>query len=428
MSVRDPLTWRPARSLAEEFSPRANSIGFLRLVLATSVLVAHVAPLGFGRANYGFEFTRGQIDFGGLGVNGFFLLSGFLITASGMRFSLPRYAWHRFLRIFPGYWVCLVVMAGVLMPLVALYEHESLAGFWTHPNGPFDYVRRNILTVQNQFTISGLMVTNPTGGAVNGSLWTLRYELMCYALVGLLAWSGVLRRAPRLVVLATVGIYLVTLADWVRQLPVPNTAMFTRGDLGPFPVIGTFSVTTLLLLVFMFLLGASMHLYRDRIPMHPAVAAGAGVAFVGSAAFGGFLAIGHVAYAYLLVWLACGLPRWLQGIGRERDYSYGIYIYAYPVQQMIAVAGGAKWGVAAYAAMSLAGTLLLAVPSWHLVEKPAMSLKNWTPPMARRAEPPLEPAAPGGHGATPEPGAPPEPDPTPGQRRPAAPVGTPLSD
>lgn len=388
----NPLAWRPTRSLADEFSPKANSIGLLRLLLAVSVLVAHAAPLGYGLANYGFAFTRGQLDFGGLGVYGFFILSGFLITASGMRFSLPRYAWHRFLRIFPGYWVCLVVMACVLLPIASLYERGTLAGFWTHPNGPFDYVWRNVLTVQNQFTISGVMFGNPSGGAVNGSLWTLLYELMCYAMVGVLAWTAVLRNTPRLVALITAVVYLYVVGDWVRQLPVPNTWLFRRGDIGPFPVLGTFSVNSLLFLGLMFLLGATMHLYRDRIPMHPAVAAGAGVAFVGSAALGGFLAIGPVAYAYLLIWLACKLPRWTQGVGRKRDYSYGIYIYAYPVQQLIALMGGARWGVAAYIGLSLAGTLLLAVPSWFLVEKPAMSLKNWTPRvLAKRAEPEPEP-------------------------------------
>ncbi|GAA1029085.1 acyltransferase [Virgisporangium ochraceum] len=388
--MRTVLTWRPARSLATEFSTRANSIGFLRLVLAVSVLVAHAAPLGYGRPNYGFEFTRGQLDFGGLGVNGFFVLSGFLITASGMRFSLPRYAWHRFLRIFPGFWVCLVVAACLLMPLVALYERDTLAGYWNHPNGPLDYIVRNATTTMNQYTISGLWATNPSGGAVNGSLWTLKYELTCYVLVGVLAWTGTLRRAPRMVLLVTVGLYLVVVADWVRQLPVLNTGMYSRGELGPFPVIGSYGITTLMFLVFMFLIGASMHLYRDRIPMHPAVAAVAAVAFVGSAAFGGFLVIGQPAYAYLLVWLSCKLPGWLQGIGRKRDYSYGIYIYAFPVQQGIAMLGWAEWGVAAYILLSLAGTVLLAVPSWHLVEKPAMSMKNWTPPFLARREEPVE--------------------------------------
>jgi peptidoglycan/LPS O-acetylase OafA/YrhL len=386
--VRAVLTGRPSRSLATEFSTRANSIGFLRLVLAVAVLVAHAGPLGYGEANYGFGFTRGQADLGAVGVNGFFVLSGFLITASGMRFSLPRYAWHRFLRIFPAFWVCLAVMTCVLLPIVALYERDTTAGYWNHPNGPIDYMVRNATTTINQYTVSGLWATNPGGGAVNGSLWTLKYELTCYVLVGVLAWTGTLRRAPRTVLLVTVCLYLVVVADWVRQLPVPNTWMYPRGELGPFPVLGSYGISTLMMLVFMFLLGACMHLYRDRIPMHPAVAAAAAVAFVGSAAFGGFLVIGQPAFAYLLVWLSCALPRRLQGIGRTRDYSYGIYIYAYPVQQGVAMLGGATWGVAAYILLSLAGTVLLAVPSWHLVERPAMSLKNWTPPfLARPGEP-----------------------------------------
>src|SRR3712207_945390 len=91
-NVRIPTKWVPGRTLADEFSTRANSIGFLRLVLATSVLVAHAAPLGYGETNYGHSWTRNQFELGGFGVYGFFVLSGFLITASGMRFTLPRYA------------------------------------------------------------------------------------------------------------------------------------------------------------------------------------------------------------------------------------------------------------------------------------------------------------------------------------------------
>jgi peptidoglycan/LPS O-acetylase OafA/YrhL len=197
----------------------------------------------------------------------------------------------------------------------------------------------------------------------------------------------VLSRAPRLVLVLTGAMYLLVVADFVRQLPLTATWVFARGTVGPFPLIGALSIQSMLVLCMMFFVGACGHLYRDRVPMHPAIAAGAAVAFVGSAAVGGFLVIGLPAYAYLLLWAACRLPRRLQGVGRRRDYSYGIYIYAYPVQQMIAMLGGTRWGVPAYIAMSLAGTLLLAVPSWHLVEKPVMSLKNWTPRLPCRWRP-----------------------------------------
>jgi peptidoglycan/LPS O-acetylase OafA/YrhL len=87
--------------LADRYSASENNLGFLRLVLATAVLVAHAWPLGFGVPSLGLSATRGQTDLGTVGVFGFFVLSGFLITGSALRFSLPRYLWHRFLRIFP---------------------------------------------------------------------------------------------------------------------------------------------------------------------------------------------------------------------------------------------------------------------------------------------------------------------------------------
>jgi peptidoglycan/LPS O-acetylase OafA/YrhL len=388
--VRIPTKWGPTRTLADEFSSRANSIGFLRLVLATSVLVAHASPLGYGGSNYGHSWTRNQVELGGIGVYGFFVLSGFLITASGIRFSLPRYAWHRFLRIFPGFWVCLIVTAFVIAPLVALYERDTLAGFWNHPVGPIGYVTDNFFTGMQQYGISGLLATTPygqmTGGpsAFDGSLWSLIYELSCYVIVAMFAWTGVLRAAPRLVVVVTAGLYALVVLDFARQLPATNTHLRSSGLIGPLPLIGPIDIATMHMMFMLFLAGACLHLYRHRVPMHPAIAAGAGVAFLGSAAFGGFLVIGLPAYIYLLMYAACKLPALFQGIGRKRDYSYGIYIYAFPVQQVIALIGGAKWGPFVYIALSLAGTVLLAVPSWHLVEKPAMSAKNWTP---RRRDP-----------------------------------------
>jgi peptidoglycan/LPS O-acetylase OafA/YrhL len=421
--VRIPTKWIPGRTLADEFSPRANSIGFLRLVLATSVLVAHASPLGFGGTNYGHTLTRNQLELGGFGVYGFFVLSGFLITASGMRFSLPRYGWHRFLRIFPGFWACLLVTAFVIAPLVALYERDTLAGFWNHPTGPADYVIDNFFTGIQQYGISGLLSTTPygkmTGGpsAFDGSLWSLIYELSCYVMVAVLAWTGVLRGAPRLVLVVTGAMYALMVADFVRQLPDTNTGMFVRGYIGPLPLIGTLDVTTAVMLIMLFLAGACMHLFKHRVPMHPAIAAGAAVAFFGSAALGGFMVIGTPAYVYLLIWTACKLPKLFQGVGRKRDYSYGIYIYAFPVQQVIALVGGAKWGPLVYIVLSLAGTVLLAVPSWHLVEKPAMSAKDWTPRFLRRrgpeeeAQPAPEPAPAAITPRDPEPDPEPEPEP-----------------
>jgi peptidoglycan/LPS O-acetylase OafA/YrhL len=409
-------------TLAETFSSRANSVGFLRLVLATSVLVAHTWPLGLGRGNFGAKETGDQADLGALGVYGFFVLSGFLITASGLRFGLGRFAWHRFLRIFPGLWACLLVTALVVAPLVTLYQHGSLVGFWDEPKGPLTYLRANWWTAQRTFGIHDVFSTTPYGKLVsgvsvlNGSLWSLVYELCCYILVGTLAFTGVLRRAPRLVLVLLVTVYLALVGDFVQQARRGDFHAVTleHPAFGPFPLIGALGLKYMLPLMLMFLIGAAFQLYKDRVPMHPVLVAGAAVVAVSTAFLGGFLILGMPAYAYLLIAGACYLPKWLQGIGRKRDYSYGIYIYAFPMQQTIALLTGARWGVLAYMGMSLAATVVLAALSWHLVEHPAMRLKDWTPrvPARWRRQPTAEAPPPD----APPPEAPPEIEPEPARR------------
>jgi peptidoglycan/LPS O-acetylase OafA/YrhL len=97
-------------TLVARFDPRGNAIGFLRLAFAVTVIVSHIWPLG----GYGPDPGRADNNLGILAVEGFFALSGFLITRSASRApSVGRFLWHRCLRIFPGFWVSLVVVAAM---------------------------------------------------------------------------------------------------------------------------------------------------------------------------------------------------------------------------------------------------------------------------------------------------------------------------
>ena len=111
----------------QAFDPKNNAFGFLRLALAVLVILGHSFPLGgFGPDRLA-AFTNGRYAIGSLSVAMFFVLSGFLIcrSASTSR-SVPRFLWHRFLRIFPGYWVCLIVCGCVFAPLMAFAEFGTL--------------------------------------------------------------------------------------------------------------------------------------------------------------------------------------------------------------------------------------------------------------------------------------------------------------
>jgi peptidoglycan/LPS O-acetylase OafA/YrhL len=111
-------------------------------VLASSVIVSHAYVLsGQPEREFVLRFSGGQQGLGGMAVAGFFVVSGFLVTASVRTASPARYAWRRFIRVFPGYWVCLVVTAFVFAPLAWLYERGFTAGFAEAPQGPLDYLR-----------------------------------------------------------------------------------------------------------------------------------------------------------------------------------------------------------------------------------------------------------------------------------------------
>ncbi|WP_327005697.1 acyltransferase [Dactylosporangium sp. NBC_01737] len=359
--------------MVDRYSPRANALGFLRLCLALAVLVGHSWPLGAGRATPGLGFSHGQADVGALAVDGFFVLSGFLVTASAARLGSVRFAWHRCLRIFPGLWVCLLATA-LLAGLFATFRDAGL------------FAARNALGQPHQWGIGTLFSDTPygrlTGGGsvVNGSLWSLSFELFWYAVLTALTACGVIRRSPRLILLLTAGAYAVLLSDFLHQLPAtPYTIPQPRGTFGPIPFFGSLNTQTLVYLGFLFLLGASAQLYQHRVPAHPLLAAAAAAVLLATLRFGAFHVLGYPALAYLLLWAACTLPPWTHRIGRDRDYSYGIYIYAFPTQQVMAALGVHHWGLPAYIAASAAATTLLAAASWHLVERPALRLKHWTP-------------------------------------------------
>jgi peptidoglycan/LPS O-acetylase OafA/YrhL len=354
-------------TLRERYEPRANGLGLLRLLLALAVLVAHAWPLGFGAPNPGHGLTRGQTDLGTLAVDGFFVLSGFLVAASARRGGALRFAWHRFLRIFPGLWVCLVGTALV----AAATGHGDALGF----------ARANWFGAVHQWGIDSLFLDTPygrlvQGSVVNGSLWSLVYELLCYAGLTLLVVVGLPRRAPWLVPALAAVAFAVIALDAAHD---PTTPRY-RGGLGPFPLLGYVDAQLACYLGFLFLLGASAQLYAHRVPLHPALAGAAALVLAGSLLLGGFFLVGYPALAYLLLYAACAVPERLHRVGREHDYSYGIYIYAFPIQQLVADLGGAAHGAPAYLALCVPAVLLVAVASWHLVERPALALKHLVRP------------------------------------------------
>ncbi|WP_441247814.1 acyltransferase family protein [Kitasatospora sp. McL0602] len=365
-------------------SGRDNSLGALRLGMAAAVMVSHSTVLGYGTKDVGLGFSHGQTAIGTIAVYGFFVLSGVLVTRSGARLGLGRFLWHRALRLLPGFWVCLLVTAFVVAPGLYLARHGTTAGFWHHPAGPVAYLRADWALDMSQWDVSGVMADagrahRAHNGSFDGSLWSLRFEVLCYFAVALLGATGVLTRARRAVAVVTVALGWLVITD---ALPhrygsgVYSTALQGTQER---PLTGSFAVAWVLYLGFAFALGATIEIYRDSVPVDGALAALSAAVLVCGLHFGYFYVVGLPALAYLLVWLAIRLPAPLRRIGRTHDYSYGVYIYGFVVQQALAVAGWTRWGLPVYLALAVIGTGVAAALSWHVVERPAMRLKDLDP-------------------------------------------------
>ena len=379
---RDEQPASGSPSLQEAFSTRRNSIAFLRWLFAVLVVVDHSYPLGGFNNGQGpiSHYTSGQASLGDVAVLGFFVLSGFLVTRSRERSpSTLRYLWHRVLRIFPGFWVCLIVTAFVLAPVEWRAESGHWSGFFgLHADGPLSYVRRDFFLTMHQWVIGPLLSGTPYathGGlaAWDGSLWTLIFEFRCYLLVAVVAALVSTRVTRRRTYLVMAGLCTIVI---LASLESPASVVKVVPELHNFAFVR---------FLFAFLLGAIGHLYADRIPVTREAAAVAALVFLYTLHSGGLYIVGYAAFAYCVLCAAALVP--IYRFDRYGDLSYGIYIYAFPIQMLLAAHDFQRFGAAAYIVTSIVLSSLAAAVSWHLVEKRALGLKDlrWLGLRARRS-------------------------------------------
>ena len=343
--------------VADLLGPGGNAIGLLRFSLALLVVVHHTWVLGGFGSDPLLHFARGQADLGVLAVAGFFTISGFLVTRSAERSSTARYLWHRALRVLPAFWVCLLVGALLFGPFFWFHLHGTFAGYAeTADASPLGYLTNNVLLLINQTRIDHLLAGNPYPTAINGSLWTLAYEFSWYLVVAVIAAFGLLRR--RVLILGLIAFLVVSYllaTDPLKAIPIAGYAFSSRFGLA-------------------FSLGMAAYLWRERIPLDDRLAGLAAIVFIVTLHFGHFSTLGMPALAYGMLWAAWRLP--FRRFGSRIDLSYGVYIYAFPIQQTIALLGGHGLGAPLFLVAALVGILPLAFLSQVLVERPALRFKD----------------------------------------------------
>lgn len=350
-----------------------NNFDFLRWLAASMVLCSHeYAVLGRGGEEPLVRLTGGFATFGTLGVDIFFAISGCLVTTSLVRRgNLAYFVASRALRIVPGLVVALVVTAlliGALATTLPPAEYFQDAGTWR-------YISRGIALHDLQWTLPGVFATLPASGVVNGSLWSLWPEVQMYAIVALLGAVAWLCRAPRRMVLLA-GMTLVAAIALLRHPDLAGQHLES---------------TALARLAVLFAFGAIVGLWgwRARIGWALFVLAAVGAVLLRHSQ--AFVPLFDLAVVLGVLGVAYAPLGRLRDFGRFGDWSYGMYVYAFPVQQLVALFGPGLV-LPAHLAIAYTITLALGALSWHLVEAPALSLKHalvprFAPPRLNAAQP-----------------------------------------
>lgn len=350
--------------LSDLATGRENNFNLIRFIAAFGVLFSHCFALTYGDGNAEPLRVKYGVTFGTMAVDVFFITSGFLVTNSLFaRKSLSEFICARGLRVYPALIVMVLLCVFVLG---AYFTTLSLGDYFKHRQ-TLVFLAKNSTLAGTSFNLPGVFEGNPYKGVVNGSLWTLPCEVGMYASLALMwfVFKKLLKRGDdfckRLIVVLTVSSLAFLFAN--------HFAIHLEKHLGEY--LGKQPPQ----LFFMFYCGAAFYALKERVTLSRSVFWIAVVLLAGSLLHReAFYVIYTVTLGYILFYLAyvpAGRIRLFNLIG---DYSYGIYIYAYPVQQSVVVLRP-QASVMEMLIWSSTVTICLSAMSWHFLEKRALKFK-----------------------------------------------------
>ena len=315
-------------TLGERLKGRDNALNALRLAFAVLVIVSH----SFALLELP-EPTYASVPLGGWAVAGFFAISGYLIPRARIHTDLRTFLTRRARRIYPAFWICCAVIAGVASPVAA-----HLTGASYQPRAALTYVLGNATTYLAQTNIGAETHRAPPHlNMWNGPAWTLVFELTCYLIAGAVLSLTSARRHQTAVALTA---YVIA-----------TTAAITSGNQHG---LGWF--------VALFAAGWVVATRAEQVRPTPATTGLALFLALAAAAIHPTLAAVPLAYAVLGAGALLPVRQF-----RTNDISYGTYLYGWPIQQLLIVLGVDALAVFLPVAVTLA--MLAGTASWFLLER-----------------------------------------------------------
>ena len=332
----------------------SNNIGSLRFIGAFLVLFGHGYTLAGGSGDPISQWIRDHSPFElglpGLGVALFFALSGYLVTASFMRRgSLIDYSVARALRIYPALFIAVLfcaIFVGLLVTTLPTLTYVS------HPE-TLRFTLQNASLLGIHFTLPGVFSGQPWGDSVNGSLWTLPLQLLMYASVACAGVCGIFKSRLLFTALA-----LVTLLFFLFK---PTLLPFFASPKHVCPVLA-------------FLFGALLFINRESVRFTRVGCFIVLALCVMSFKTAAYNVIALFSFTYCILAVGLSERTLLPAFDKHGDFSYGLYLYAFPLQQLaIYYCGGSNvWLINS---LAFGGAMGMAIISWRLIEKPCLALK-----------------------------------------------------
>ena len=339
---------------------RDNNFNLMRFAAATGVVASHSVAVTQGADAYSPLRAAIGMDVGNVAVDIFFVTSGFLVSGSLLKRSLSDFTWARIRRVYPAYLLSLLFCI-----LVGAYATtRPLAEYFVHPATARFAIKNGLLLLGSAFNLPGVFEELPVSGVVNGSLWTLPWEGRMYVALGMIGGIAAIFKSRKPVA----GI--ICLVSGTLLL-----AKLTNGAIGFLPAKG-------LQVAYMFFAGAVLYLCKEKIRLSSTIATGFCALLVCAAFRRPVFDLSYLILFPYVVLAAAFLPSGsIRKFNQAGDYSYGIYIYSFPIQQLLVL----KLAIGAPAIMfsvSFILTMILAFFSWHWIEQPFLAAKPKTSTVA----------------------------------------------
>lgn len=346
--------------LSEKLNTRDNNYNLIRFLAASMVLFAHSYDLLGVAFHSSVEYIG--VGISELGVDIFFITSGFLVTISLIHSkSLKSFVWSRFLRIYPA------LLASIIfcIALGIIFTNLTFIEYITHENIKiFISMNLNLLDNNIMYSLPGVFDSN-LSTAINGSLWTLPWEIKMYII---LFFIGILRYFKT----DFFSEKRLKMICWILVLYFLSLSFLNR----MYPTVTSLNVTPILRFIPIFFSGSLFYLYREQIPLKHSL-------FVLLLLIELFFSINYelgfyfhsIFIGYLVLYLAYIPNGYIRNFNKLGDYSYGLYIYAFPIQQAIINIYPTISPLVLFV-ISFLITLLLSILSWHFLEMRMLKFKN----------------------------------------------------